>query len=277
MQHRSAICATILLTVATASQAQPQSPVARDLQPRVSPDQLVLACPEDMVRVQGDYCSNVVQECLNLDRSIHNANGYVRCLEFAPTKCLSKQKKHLDFCIDVYEYPNHKGEKPTLMVSWNDMKKNCENKGKRLCQDHEWTLACEGPEMLPYPYGYTRDNKACNIDNPQRPGFDAAHAKMTPEVVAWLDQSVPSGSMPNCVSSYGVYDMTGNADEWTINSEHGQPMDPAHPEGKKQYWSSLQGGHWVTGARNRCRPKTTVHNEDTQFYELGGRCCKDAQ
>lgn len=163
------------------------------------------------------------------------------------------------------------------MVSWNDMKVNCESEGKRLCLDHEWTLSCEGPEMLPYPYGYKRDANACNIDHPQRPGFDASKARMTPEVVAWLDQRVPSGSMPACVSPYGVHDMTGNVDESIVNSEHGQPMDPTHPGGKKQFWSGEMGGHWVIGARNRCRPKTTVHDESTVFYEIGGRCCKDFQ
>ena len=87
---------------------------------------------------------------------------------------------------------------------------------------------------------------------------------MTPKIVAWLDQRVSSGSMP-CISPYGVYDMTGNVDEWVINSS-------GHP-----YKSGLMGGHWVRGARNRCRPETVAHAESTVFYEIGGRCCKDIQ
>ena len=233
------------------------------------------SCPPDMVEVTGEFCPNVVQECLNVDTSVHNVNGYVRCLEFAPTQCLSKTLVPLHFCIDRYEWPNREGEKPAVMVSWNDMKRSCEAKVKRLCVDREWSLACEGPERLPYPYGYNRDTAACNIDHPPPLGIDVAHAEMTPQVVALLDQRVPSGSMPRCVSPYGVHDMTGNVDESVVNSDQGRPLDPARPEGKKQYYSAEMGGHWVVGARNRCRPKTTVHDESAVFYEIGGRCCKD--
>ena len=222
-------------------------------------------CPFDMVQVDGDFCPNVVQECINLDKSVHNVNGYVRCLEFAPTKCLSpdNQKIHMHFCIDMYEWPNRVAEKPAVMLSWNDMKKNCEGQGKRICQDHEWAMACEGPEMLPYPYGYKRDASICNINHPQRPWYNAVSTKLTPEVVEKLNQSVESGTMQKCVSFYGAHDMTGNVDEWVVNSS-GQP-----------YKSGLMGGHWVLGARNRCRPETVAHGPDTVFYELGGRCCKD--
>lgn len=222
-----------------------------------------MVCPSDMVEVDGDYCPTVIQNCINLDRKVHNVNGYVRCLEFAPTKCKSTKKINMHFCIDKYEWPNIEGSKPKVMVTWYDMKHSCEALGKRLCDDTEWTLACEGPEILPYPYGLKRDSNACNIDHLQRPWFDASKSPMTPEIVAKLDQSVPSGSMPGCVSSYGVYDMTGNADEWSVNTS-GRP-----------YISGLKGGHWVLGARNRCRPETVAHGPTTVFYEIGGRCCSD--
>jgi formylglycine-generating enzyme required for sulfatase activity len=229
------------------------------------PSVAVDSCPADMIEVSGDYCPNVEQVCLNLDMTVHNANGYVRCIEYAPSICRTPEEKrpHLHFCIDRYEYPNQKGVKPTMMITWYDSKKDCESIGKRLCTDTEWTQACEGPKMLPYPYGYKRDKLACNIDNLQRPWFDASKSKMTPEIAAKLDQSVPAGSMPACVSPYGVYDMTGNSDEWVVNTS-------GHP-----YVSGLKGGHWVLGARNRCRPETIAHGPDTIFYELGTRCCGD--
>ena len=220
-------------------------------------------CPNDMQFVEGDFCPNVLQECLRVDKSIHNVNGYVKCDEFEPTKCLSKNTIHMAFCIDTYEWPNKKGELPKVMMTWYDMKKNCESVGKRLCVDNEWTKACEGQDNLPYPYGLVRDAGACNIDHAQRPHFDASKDKMTPEMVAYLDQRVPSGSMERCVSKYGVHDMTGNVDESVINSS-------GHP-----YKSGEKGGAWLFGHRNRCRPMTTVHNEESAFYEFGGRCCSD--
>lgn len=217
-----------------------------------------------MIEINGDYCPNVIQTCLNVDKSIHNVNGYPRCLQFAPSACISKKKVHLHYCIDKYEYPNQEGVKPDVMVSWYDMKASCESQGKHICQDREWTFACEGEEMLPYPYGYVRDDTTCNIDKPQRPWFQAEHSNMTPDIVARLDQRVASGDMP-CVSPFGVYDMTGNVDEWVVNSS-GKP-----------YISGLKGGHWVAGARNRCRPQTEIHGPTTVYYEIGGRCCKDIQ
>ncbi len=216
-----------------------------------------------MVEVDGDFCPNVEQTCIKVDKSIHNVNGYVKCDEFAPTKCLSKQKIHMHFCMDRYEWPNQKGINPTVMVTWNDMKRECGKVGKRLCVDHEWSLACEGPQIFPYPYGLVRDATACNIDHLQR--ADANIQDMSKKNVEYLWQGVPSGSMERCVSPFGVHDMTGNVDESVVNT------------GGNPYQSAEMGGHWVKGARNRCRPKTTIHNEDFAFYEIGGRCCKDTQ
>ena len=77
-----------------------------------------------------------------------------------------------------------------------------------------------------------------------------------------LWQGEPSGSRASCVSPYGVFDMTGNVDEWVVNEE-GKP-----------YKSGLKGGYWGP-VRDRCRPMTTAHNEDFLFYQIGFRCCGD--
>lgn len=225
----------------------------------------ILSCPDDMVEVIGNYCESVSQNCLVLDKTVHNANGYVKCDKFeSKTTCLSKTTTKLHFCIDKYEYPNKQNEKPEIMISWNQLKNKCESIGKRLCLDKEWTQACEGNERFPYPYGFERNPNLCNIDKLQKPGFDPSKDKMTSDMVSYLDQRVESGTM-NCVSPYGVHDMTGNVDESVVNSS------------MKPYKSAEMGGHWVKGARNRCRPKTIVHNEEFQYYEIGGRCCKDVR
>lgn len=221
------------------------------------------SCPVGMIEVTGNYCPQVEQNCLEWDERVVNVNGRVRCLRFAPTKCLSKQRKRMSFCIDKYEYPNQAGAIPEVMITWNQMKAKCEAQGKRLCKDIEWEFACEGEEALPYPYGLNREPGICNIDKPWR-AFDSgklANPATRQAEVDRLSQRVPSGSMPGCVSPFGVHDMTGNVDESVVNSS-GTP-----------YKSGEKGGHWATGARNRCRPMTTVHNEDFAFYEIGGRCC----
>lgn len=204
-------------------------------------------CPNDMVQVTGDYCPNLEEVCLNWIDPL-------RCQEFKkPTVCHGKTR-HMNFCIDTYEYPNQFGQKPKLQNTWYQAKAQCEAQNKRLCVDNEWTQACRGTENLPYPYGYTRDATACRIDLPwQDP---------TTHTFEQLDKTVPAGSMPACVSPYGAYDMTGNGDEWALSS------------GGTPYISVLKGGH-PHGVRNRCTPSTIAHGPNFSFYDTGFRCCKD--
>ena len=217
-------------------------------------------CPDNMVEVEGEYCPWLEQKCLRwLDPETK-----MRCAEFAPTsKCQTKTtKKH--FCIDRYEWPNKVGEKPVVMKTWFEAKDSCSAVGKRLCGDSEWTVACEGEEHLPYPYGYARNADACNIDKPHPEVNEVAlgNPATRDAEAARLDQRDASGSRESCVSPYGVYDMTGNVDEWVVN-ESGAP-----------YKSGLKGGYWGP-VRTRCRPMTTAHAELFSFYQIGFRCCED--
>ena len=220
------------------------------------------ACPGDMVEVEGDYCPTLEQKCT---KWIDPEGVFPRrCAEFAPTsECKVKTvKKH--FCIDRYEYPNKAGEKPVVMKTWNEAVAQCGAIGKRLCGESEWTLACEGTKHLPYPYGLKRSSEACNIDKPHPDVNEKALASSDPKVrdaeVTRLWQGEASGTRDKCVSPYGVFDMTGNVDEWVVN------------ESAKPYKSASKGGYWGP-VRDRCRPATKVHGEDFSFYQLGFRCC----
>jgi hypothetical protein len=219
-------------------------------------------CAPDMIEVFGDYCPDLDQHCL---RWVPSERGAERCAQFAPSgRCKgSKTKKH--FCIDRYEFPNKQGERPTVMKSWTDAQDTCRAVGKRLCGDSEWTLACEGRHHLPYPYGMKRDAQACNIDHTllQIDEKALADPRRAPAEAARLWQGETSGTRPACKSPFGVFDMTGNVDEWVVN-ESGKP-----------YRSGLKGGYWGP-VRARCRPMTTTHGETFPFYQTGFRCCADA-
>ena len=226
------------------------------------------ACPPDMVGVEGDYCPLVDQRCLRfLDPETN-----LQCAEFERTPAAGTcpiATQHKRLCVDRYEWPNRVGALAQYMASWNEAKASCESVGKRLCSDTEWTLACEGPERKPYPYGdgYVRDDRACNIDKPYiwpQPEKIFA-AKSQGEELARLDQREPSGSRSACVSPYGVHDMVGNVDEWVVNeSQAGKP-----------FRSGLKGGYWGP-VRTRCRPMTTAHDESFRYYQIGFRCCAAA-
>jgi len=222
----------------------------------------------EVVRVAGDYCPDVEQRCLgwlpNTDED--EGNELLRCAEFAPSVCKATMRR-LTFEIDRYEYPGRPGALPMVRVTWLRAQSLCERQGKRLCTEEEWTLACEGEKLLPYPYGYARDAEACNIDAPLRapstpstPSRTAAHRGHT-HWISPLDQREPSGSRPRCVSAFGVFDMTGNVDEWVDGRSSGHA-------------SSSMGGYWGP-VRNRCRVVTRAHGETFSFYQTGFRCCRD--
>lgn len=218
-------------------------------------------CPSDMVEVAGSYCPELAQRCL---RWLPTEQGVERCALFAPSGRCKKPAVKKHFCIDRYEWPNKQGERPTVMKTWTEAQEMCRAAGKRLCGESEWTLACEGKQRLPYPYGRRRDAKACNIDRslPQVNEKAIADPRTSAAEVARLWQGEVSGARPGCKSPYGVFDMTGNVDEWVVN-ESGKP-----------YKSGSKGGYWGP-VRARCRPMTTAHGETFPFYQTGFRCCAD--
>ena len=223
-------------------------------------------CPDDMLEVEGAYYNYVEQYCARWIDAAAMARD--RCAEFRESGRTFGAAEHHHFCIDRFEWPNKEGTKPVVAVSWDDARDACKKASKRLCLDHEWTLACEGQEHLPYPFGYTRDAEACNFDKPYiLPNNDAFKNPATRDAeIARIDQREPSGARESCVSPFGVHDMTGNVDEWVVN-----------PEGKldeKPFKSGLKGGYWGP-VRNRCRPMTIDHNEWHVGYQIGFRCCAD--
>lgn len=245
-------------------------------------------CPDGMLLVEGNYCPEAIQKCIehhdefaNDERrkrkkrasgqDVGNSTVSERCLRYeAPSICASKKRRPMRFCMDRYEWPNQKGELPALLVSWVDAKKQCEDIGKRLCTEDEFNFACEGEEMLPYTYGHARDPAKCNIDRPYRKRekklFKYARCMKDPVCKAELeklDQRLPTGSLPACVSPFGVYDLNGNINEWVFR-----------PKEKPPNRSGLKGGWWGP-VRGRCRPTVGFHKEEDYGYEEGFRCCAD--
>ena len=234
-------------------------------------------CTEGMVEVQGRMLVDGggyfdVVDALQKNTCIDwiNRTFPERCARFdeehwrAISTDIPRQAAH--FCIDRFEYPNRRGAYPWILVSWDEARGICASQSKRLCTEAEWTFACEGEEALPYPYGYVRDAGACVIDRPWRLVHAAAlQPPNTERAMAELDrlwQGEPSGARPRCRSPFGVYDMTGNVDEWTTSVVPGERP------------SILKGGYWGP-VRTRCRPSTRAHDQMFAFYQQGLRCCRD--
>jgi sulfatase modifying factor 1 len=224
------------------------------------------ACPEGMIRVEGEYCTEVEHVCT--ESWFAEQNKKTVCEDFEPTaRCVgSREKKR--YCIDKFAWPNVEGTRPEVMNNFYQAQVKCAAAGKRMCTESEWTMACEGPEMKPFPYGYKRDPKKCNGDHPwDAPKMNKVAAR-DPGELARLWRGVPSGSQPECVSDHGVHDLPGNTDEVVANEHLGNDW-------KGKFSSVHTGGPWYRGVRNQCRPKIYTHDEGFYYYYLGFRCCSN--
>lgn len=235
--------APAVTSVALASLGQPVE------EPTAEPS----ACGENMVLVEGEYCPNVQ---LNCKRYLDPKGRYeqFRCAEYGASECLSKERKHLRFCIDRTEFAEPGETLPANHRSFTHGEKACAAQGKRMCRESEWNFACEGEEMRPYPYGFARDTSACNADR-----FDV----VSPEGKL-RDLRAPGGSFSRCKSPFGVMDMAGNLEEFVAMDRQGPPQ-PA-----------MKGAYWQP-SRNFCRAAQTAHDRYYNGTETGFRCCSDAE
>lgn len=208
-------------------------------------------CPAEMVYVKGTYCPQLYHKC---EKWLDPVGSIIRrCGTFAKDPICSSPKKEMEVCIDKYEFSFPGDEYPITGLNWYEARKACTDIGKRLCTHEEWAMSCEGPDWLPYPYGYTRDATICNID--RSPLLDS-EGKL-------LDLRAKHKDFPKCVSPYGLFNTTGNASEWT--TDYNQPYP----------WRSVGKGGWWSAVRNNCRAVGGGHDERYEDIQMGTRCCQD--
>lgn len=223
-----------------------------------------------MVHVQHEFCPNLTRTCKKSEYDRPNHITICHEFEHEEGQCRG-ERRPVDYCIDRYEFPNEKAGHPPVMVDFHDAEAACHERSKRLCLESEWIAACEGPDELPFPYGYARSSEKCNIDNRWiEPNLGKVYSKrddIRDAELKRLDQSVPSGAREGCVSGFGVHDLTGNFDEWVR-------LDEPMPKARSKY-AGLKGGAWGH-VRNACRPVTTSHAPEFEYYFISFRCCKDS-
>ena len=158
------------------------------------------------------------------------------------------------FSIDRFEFPNMKGALPTVGVSWDEAQELCRSRGKRLCSEREWEIACRGPENFRYGYGNEYEPRRCNV-----PFLHEGR---------WIRSGpAASGLHSDCVSGHGVYDMIGNVWEWT---------DGWYDTDRR--WRVVRGGSWFNSL-NFARVGGRYGLRLSPGYRLdliGFRCCRSA-
>ena len=212
-------------------------------------------CPGDMTFISGMYCPKVVEHCI---KWMDNPNlSYARCAEYSKSECKAT-KTHKEYCIDTEEEHDAAGM-PHGDQSWTMCKAMCESQEKRLCDDSEWTFACEGEEIHPYPYGtgYEFSNTVCNKER---------HPLVCGNTIC--DHRATVSEFLGCISTFGVHDLVGNIDEFIIVPRYGRSGHTMR--------SALKGSHFG-GGRSRCHPATFGHDETFHQISTGCRCCADKQ
>jgi len=211
----------------------------------------------------------------------------------SPGSCPSGMVKGVtksgSFCMDRYEAPGIKGEKPLVMYTFIEAEAWCKARNKRLCFDDEWLVACQGKAKSAYPYGITHKPGVCHdnvkwkaynqaklngwpwtASTPDINTLDALYAKVSAtnskakaavEHVKWLYQGLGSGSKASCVNEVGAFDLVGNVEEWTRRRDGG----------KKDFHGSLKGRYWAHA--KSCLHSVKSHGDAFRFYEVGFRCC----
>lgn len=171
----------------------------------------------------------------------------------------------LKFNIDTFEASVHGGvaesarrEIPALHVSWFEAKAACERAGRRMCREEEWVSACQGARAIDdnhngefaddmiegtaYPYGDLHEPNRCwdgRVGDNFRPVY--------------------TGELPGCVTAAGVYDLTGNVEEWV---------------GETPETAALLGGAWDTSDDHaRCYRRNDTFGAGYSSPRTGFRCC----
>ena len=154
--------------------------------------------------------------------------------------------------IDQYEYPNQKGVLPEVSVSWFEADKLCKENGKQLCSVSTWEKACLSKDSTLYPYGNKHKPSYCNDEN---------------------ITLASSGDYVDCTTPEGVFDLTGNAWEWTSSDLTVAEMQHDDNVPVKE----IRGGSFVSDAlKAQCRPTVgyPLASADMKMNSLGFRCCR---
>lgn len=198
---------------------------------------------------------------------------YEDCVEGGPCRPLEAQP------------PVMGGDYPVVGVTWFEASTYCAWVGRRLPTESEWEKAARGRDARRYPWGWVG---AVESNRQIRLNFCDASCELPFHSTEFDDgwaETAPVGSFPAGVSPYGLFDMAGNAWEWTADwyapeaYQQAAADDPTGPkEGQRRV---IRGGAWTEplfhGSVPGSRTTNRFWNEpDRPRPDLGFRCALSA-
>jgi formylglycine-generating enzyme required for sulfatase activity len=166
---------------------------------------------------------------------------------------------------DSSQYANF----PVVYVSWSMAKTYCEWRDARLPTEAEWEKASRGMESRIYAWG---DGFDCHFGNffDFRDYFRGA---ITGPLCDKFIGTSPVGEFPGGISSYGIYDLSGNVWEWVSSLYKAYPYDYKNAEGSQEAALRVfRGGSYLSSSVNSRVLRRQSALEDFTSSDLGFRC-----